>query len=175
MRDSGQCIAITEAQFRQMHLDYKGTAQGNTQPAAKAVQNAARGSTTSPAGIHKHGGATSDDIDFELLMDSDNEPVPAGPVSAVPTHRRTDVAVYDPTHQTGKTIRVCRMSNPDKIRHDCNPVKKLVRQSGSYERVPEGHELIEGFKKFLLKERTCNSSASVSQYLRHCPVIALQY
>ena len=57
------------------------------------------------------------------------------------------------------------MSNPHKICHDCNPVKRLVQQSGSYERVPEGHELIKGFKKFLLKDRTCNSSASVSQYL----------
>ena len=69
-----------------------------------AVQNAIRGSATSPEGIHKYGGAASDDIDFELLMDLDNEPVPAGPVSAVPTHRWTDVAVYDPTHQMGKTF-----------------------------------------------------------------------
>ena len=86
MQDSRQCIAITYVQFRQMHLDYKGTAQGNTQPATTAVQNAVRGSTTSPTGIHENGGATSDDIDFELLMDLDNEPVPAKPVSAVPTH-----------------------------------------------------------------------------------------
>ena len=109
-----------------MYLDYKGTAQGNAQPAAMAVQNAVKGSATSPAGIHKNRGAPSDNIDFELLMDSDNKPVPAGLVSAVPTHQWTDVAVYDPTHRMGKTIQVCRMSNPDKICHDCNPVKRLV-------------------------------------------------
>ena len=87
-----------------MRLDYKGTPQGNTQPAAMAVQNAAKGSATSPADIHEHGGAPSDDIDFELLMDSDNEPVPVGLVTAVLRHQQTNVAVYDPTHQTGKVI-----------------------------------------------------------------------
>jgi len=169
MRDSGQCVAITEAQFRHMRREYYRTLEGRTQPAAAAVR-----CEPSPAGDRQDDGATGDDLDFERLMDADDEEAPVesadGPAPS-PTVvggmglRRSTVAVYDPTHQTGKTIRVSRLANPERIRHARHPVKRRVQQSGSYERVPEDHELIEAFKRYLLTERVCNSSSSVSQFM----------